>query len=78
VKRGTGAEAGGDVRTAAQGAPDAGLGETDEAFYRRDLGRALQSFKQHLWDLPKEARDRIASDLRERIETYRCIWVRST
>jgi hypothetical protein len=46
------------------------LGETDEHYYRRGLKLALQPFKQRLWDLPEETRDRIASDLRARIEAY--------
>jgi hypothetical protein len=46
------------------------LGETDEQYQGRVIRQALQPFKQRLWDLPKETRDRIASDLRTRIETH--------
>jgi hypothetical protein len=43
---------------------------SDEAFYRATRKRALSPFKQALWDLPQEKRDRIMADVQGKAVSY--------
>ncbi len=43
---------------------------SDEDFYRATRKRALLRFKQALWDMPEERRDRIMADVQRRAVSY--------
>ncbi|HYE35528.1 hypothetical protein [Methylocaldum sp.] len=45
-------------------------GLSDDAFYRATRKRALLPFKQAMWDLPQEQRDRIMADVQAKLVSY--------